>query len=280
MMKKAFMNDTQLYLCFPQWQGAGKSNELYWGANALKRSLDGYHFVDIPVVEREYLEECNNIIGYTSLVKQLRFAKEKVELASPSTIFTIGGGCDVEIVPVSYLNQRYDGNMLVVWIDAHGDLNTPESSPSGLFHGMPLRALLREGDRAIVNIIKRPLTPKNVVLVGVRNLDLAEQEYIKGKNLLSIPTAGAISAVKRVLEQSKHKYVYIHIDLDVLDPKEFPYVKCPTPKGFSLQDLEEVIITIKQAKSVVGGSIVEYAPGIDNAGVLVAKKLFMTLVEE
>lgn len=89
-------------------------------------------------------------LGYKEVLKQLKNACTLIDGVKPDTIFTVGGDCGVELLSVSYLNKRYNGALAVIWFDAHGDLNTPASSPIKKFHGMPLRALLGEGDEEIV----------------------------------------------------------------------------------------------------------------------------------
>ena len=69
--------------------------------------------------------------------------------SAPDIVVTVGGTCGVEAAPVAYLNERYDGNLAVVWFDGHGDLNSPATSPSGHFHGMVLRTLLETVRRSM-----------------------------------------------------------------------------------------------------------------------------------
>ena len=80
-----------------------------------------------------------------AIIRQSTDAKALLdELAKPSRVFTVGGDCGVEVQPVSHASACYPG-LAVVWFDAHADLNCPSSSPSGHFHGMPVRTLLGEG---------------------------------------------------------------------------------------------------------------------------------------
>ncbi|MGP1388053.1 MAG: arginase family protein [Thainema sp.] len=133
-----------------------------------------------------------NIIGYSQVFSQLVDACRVIQDHNPQHILTIGGDCGVELAPVSFLNKIYAQALTVVWLDAHGDLNTPSSSPSAHFHGMPLRALLGEGDADIVNCTFSTLRPEQVFLIGSRKFDLPERRFIQQKEL-SIFSAKAIN---------------------------------------------------------------------------------------
>lgn len=264
-----------LHLLFPQWQGSGSTNELYYGAKLLQKRLGKYKFVEIKVPEIEELHIEHDILGYSSIFSQLTKASVFIDQVKPKKIFMIGGGCDVEIVPVSYLNNIYNGNLIVFWFDAHGDLNTPESSPSKNFHGMPLRLLLAEGDKQLINLVVKPLKLNQIVLVGTRELDSPEKEYLR-KNRMTITK---LSEIKNLLNHSNLDNVYIHLDLDVLNPDVYPTVKCPTPGGLLIEDIRDLISMIKNAKNLVGGSVIEYVSGKSQTGLDIAADFYRSLVE-
>ena len=185
-MEKYHMN-----LFFPQWQGAGQTDELYRGAMEIKEKyIKSSILCEIDVSTGENKEIENNILGYQTILEQLKQANRIISTEDPDRIFTIGGGCDVEISPVSYLNRKLEGDLTVLWIDAHGDLNTPESSPSKNFHGMPLRVLLGEGDPGTLAAAFSALCPEQMVMIGQRDLDEPEREYIEKKQNRSDPDRG------------------------------------------------------------------------------------------
>lgn len=245
-----------LYLLFPQWQGSGKSQELYRGAKLLQKELaKDFNFTEIDVSLSNDLELKNEILGYETIKQQLNSATKTIAQNEPEKIFTIGGDCSVELAPLSYLNKKYHGDLGVIWFDAHGDLNTPSSSPSKQFHGMPLRTLLDEGDKAIREMLFSKLKPEQFFFAGVRDLDPPEKEFIKNNNI-------AVFSVDSIRAKG-FKKIYIHIDLDVLDPNEFPNVKCPTPQGMSVEKLLNSVQQLKKNFSVVGASVVEFSPKED-----------------
>lgn len=262
------MGTKHMNLFFPQWQGAG-SKELLDCAREIKGKYikDEYNFIEIPVDDEDVNEVINNIFGYDKILQQLKYANMLVSEHKPNTIFTVGGGCDVELIPVSYLNYKLKGDMSVIWLDAHGDLNTPESSPSKLFHGMPLRALLGDGDEDIVNTAFSKLSTSQLVLIGQRDLDEPEKDYIDEHEIDLISVGEVSLSIDNIIERIKSKgsrNIYIHIDLDVLDLKEFPYVMVPSPNGVKTKVFIDLIYQLKSNFKVVGLSLLEYASSTEN----------------
>lgn len=255
--------EKHLNIFFPQWQGGGQGKSTYEGAVAIKKQYLGRKaFRDIEVS----LDDCsieNNIFGYKPIVRQLERCRNLVMQEQPATIFTIGGGCDIDIVPVSYLNSRLKGDITVLWLDAHGDLNTPESSKTKAFHGMPLRALLGEGDARVLSQAFSVLLPSQVILLGDRDLEEAELHYIEEHHIKRLTVSDIESDINRVVEAIKSKgsaNIYLHIDLDVLDPREFPFVQVPVPDGLKAATLARLLTVLRQQFHVLGLSLVEYQP--------------------
>ncbi len=128
---------------------------------------------------------------------------------------------------------------------------------------MPLRILLDEGDKILREMIFSKLNPTQIFLAGVRKLDTPEEKYIKANNIniLSVENLlGKDSSLSGLIQARGFEKIYIHIDLDVLDPNEFPSVKCPTIQGLSSENLFNLIRQLKNTFSVVGASIVEFSP--------------------
>ena len=152
-----------LRLFFPQWQGSGseRAKELLTGVMSLKSLLPS----SMTELETEDVntETANNILHYADIVLNLEEALHIIQEANPKRLVTIGGDCGVDAAPITYLNKVYK-DLAVVWIDAHADLNTPESSPSKSFHGMVLRAILGEGDTVILEKLPSRVFPDAVFL--------------------------------------------------------------------------------------------------------------------
>ena len=258
------MGDLNLFV--PQWQGGG-DRALYTGAAAARKGLNlKSRLTEIRIDAKEALEEENGIIGYRQIVRQLGELHDKIEETNPGSIFTLGGGCDVEIPVVSYLNKRYEGDLSVIWLDAHGDLNSPGSSKSRLFHGMPLRFLLEEGmDAGIDALCFSKLKPEQLLMVGGRDLDPPEKEYIEEKGIRCLSAEDVIWSDPAEWIGTLKTNLYVHIDLDVLDGKKFPYTLCPADYGLQLQHLEVIVNKLQTERKITGLSLLEYSSS-DPAG--------------
>jgi len=156
--------------------------------------------------------------------------------ALPERPLVLGGCCCSHVGAVRELARRH-GRLGVVWLDAHGDLNTPESSPSGNAWGMPLRMLIDAGDVA----------PEDVVLLGARNLDPPEVVFIE--------EAGIRDELGELPEA-----VYVALDCDVIEPSQLD-VFMPEPDGIPLRDLEALLAGIKRP---VGAGITGAIPSPRN----------------
>ncbi|MFI5842156.1 GNAT family N-acetyltransferase [Catenuloplanes sp. NPDC051500] len=167
-----------------------------------------------------------------------------VRAALPADGFpvVVGGDCGVGLAPVAAAASRYGDRLGVVWYDAHGDLNTPETSPSGAFPGMVLRTLLGEGPDALVPAV--PLWPSQVALVGTRVLDPAESAYITSSGIGGALDPGAVA--------------YLHVDLDVL--AGIISVGCSEPGGLTPAQLLEHVAGVAARHEIVGLTISGYAP--------------------
>ena len=253
----------RLNVCMPDWQSAGADRTLYHGAQFLKTCLaDRVDFVELPVpIDRKPVRR-HGVIGHSDVVTQLQRFGRTIDQAEPETLFTVGGTCGMEVVPISYLNRRHDRNLTVIWFDAHADLNTPESSPSGTFHGMPLRVLLGEGDQALRATAYSTLHPDQVVLAGVRDLDPDELAVIERHRIAQVSVASLArpEALSQSIDATGNTKLYVHLDFDVLDPAEFPHAYVPTPDGASVERLADTIRFLAERYTIVGASMVELAP--------------------
>lgn len=256
-----------LNILFPQWQGSGITNELYHGAMLIHDRLkDRGRFFQVPVSLERTLTVENKILGYSPILQQLSKAREIIWQHSRDRLFVIGGDCSIDIAPISFLNRKYDRDLAIIWIDAHADLNTPASSPSHHFHGMPLRVLLGEGDAKIVELSDSVLSPSQVFLVGARDFDPPEKNYIQQKNI-SLFTPEKIQDNSQNLIEAIANYgcqnIHIHCDLDAIEPLEFPWVKCPAANGLSRESIGELLQKLDSRFNLVGFSITEFAPSAE-----------------
>lgn len=251
-----------LDLLVPEWHGYGVNRGLSHGALALRDLLSpSISFATVEVPWDEDDEIVNGVLAYRSNLRVLENVRDCIESNDPATIFLIGGTCASEIGPVSFLNRKYQGNLTVLWFDAHADLNTPATSPSKHFHGMPLRVLLGDGPRDMRSLVFRHLDCSQVILAGSRDLDSAESEYVTENGIARLSAAAvAGGAALAAIRNAGSRNVYVHIDLDVLEPEDFPHLLIPTPGGVLFEDLVRVLQRIAAEFRIVGSSVVEYVP--------------------
>lgn len=244
-----------MHVYFPQWQGSGYSDEIRQGAEIIKSFYSQVSFVQIPLSEIEIIRK-NNIIGYDALIEQLSRFRSKIEELRPDQIFTVGGDCGLEVVPVSYLNAKYTKKFAVLWLDAHADLNTPSESPSNHFHGMPVRTLLGGGDVSFDRLMFSTLSAHQVFYVGLRSLDDPERKYIDDNKIYHSSTID-VQELCDLIHQFGFEHLYIHLDLDILDPDEFAFTKYQVPYGVRISQVEELIKCFSSDFKVVGASVLE-----------------------
>jgi arginase len=231
----------------PQRQGAvgPRAAELPDGCVALSE-LAG-HVLGRPVHHvrqtREVSEVDRGIASRAVLTGPNRAAQLAALEAPGGPVLTIGGDCGVELVPIGVARYRHGPGLGVAWFDAHPDLNTAESSPSGAFHGMVLRSLFGEGDPEFA--ADPALSPGHVVLAGTRVFDPEEQAAVSRG--LAVTSVGALTSVEKL---------YVHVDLDVLDPAEFSGLNYPEPDGWTIERLVAELDALSGFE-VVGAGITE-----------------------
>ena len=253
------------FVVVPQWQGSGSSRALRLsdGAEAIRGDLPSAstRTVAVPLEAGDELGSGLARLGSLQLVRERTLAA----LAEVDDwALVVGGDCGVSLAGVEHAMGAHD-DLAVVWFDAHPDLNTVESSPSGAFSGMVLRTLLGDGVDALVP--PTPLAPDRLVLAGARSVDDGEDAYLEssgiarvGVDALDTPD-GLVAAVAATGAAS----VYLHIDLDVLDPAEIDGVAEPVPFGLSAAALVGAIRALRASHTVVGATIAGFSPASADA---------------
>jgi arginase len=250
-----------LSVLFPQWQGGG-IKATYEGAQCLKRDyLQGADYTEIEVEQDEALETEHGIVGYAPIMRQLTRLHDLIETERPDTLFVMGGGDDVDILPPAWCNALAKGDMAVAFFDAHGDLNSPATSPSGNLHGMPLRAMLGDTDPAIRDLMASTLDPDQVVMIGTRDCDQPELDYIAEHHMTVVRSeqvnADPSSVVSAIRAKGKRK-LYIHVDIDVIDPGEFAWQPVPAADGVTEDAFVRTIEMLRQEFDVCGVCMLGY----------------------
>ncbi|MFI6073632.1 arginase family protein [Actinoplanes sp. NPDC051343] len=227
-----------------QWQGSGSptSRRLAAGAADLAAMIPGDRRVRVPITD--------DLAANLEAVRAAGFDDRTV---------TVGGDCGVELGPIEAALAAHGDGLAVVWFDAHGDLNTSSSSASGAFHGMVLRTLLG-GEGPLTP--RATLRPSQVVLAGVRALDPPEKQYVAEHDIALVPP-DELADLPSVVAASGARAVYIHIDLDVLDPSAFSSVGCPEPGGVSPAALATAVRSLTDRFTLAGLGLTEYEPTAD-----------------
>ncbi|GLY43725.1 arginase [Amycolatopsis sp. NBRC 101858] len=231
----------------PQRQGAvgPRAAELPDGCLALAE-LAG-HVLGRPVHHVRQTRSVSEVDRGVSSRAELTGPNRAAQLAALESpggpVLTIGGDCGVELVPIGVARFRYGPGLGVAWFDAHADLNTAESSPSGAFHGMVLRSLFGEGDPEFA--AAPAVEPGRAALLGTRVFDPEERAAVARG--LAVTSVDALAGVEKL---------YVHVDLDVLDPAEFPGLNYPEPDGWTIERLVAELDALA-GYEVVGAGITE-----------------------
>jgi arginase len=221
----------------------------------------------------ETLEVENGIVARAALLQQARAARQAIEKHQPDRIVTLGGDCLIDLAPMAYLNTRYEGNLGVLWVDAHPDVLTTKDSSHG--HTHVLAALLGRGDSDLVGEVNTPVKPSRVMYAGLDAWTPREGEVI---NALGLRHAGAdvladsSSPVLNWLSSQGIRHLAVHFDIDVLDPKTFgpvlfnnpdapPDAWAGVPRGRLTPDqVVRLLHDVAAACDIVGLAIAEYMP--------------------
>ncbi|HEO8421968.1 arginase [Niallia sp. FSL W8-0635] len=220
------------------------------------------------------------IIDKQSNLKNLHLIAEKNQMLaemvdkiiqSKSFPLVLGGDHSIAIGTLAGVTKHYK-NLGVIWYDAHGDLNTAETSPSGNIHGMPLAASLGYGHELLTNLqgISPKVKPEHVVIIGARSLDEGERRLIKELGIKvftmhEIDRLGMTKVMEETISFFKGKTdgVHLSLDLDGLDPKDAPGVGTPVPGGLSYRESHLAMEMLAEAELITSAEFVEVNPILD-----------------
>ncbi len=277
-MNKKPIEGKTVRLLMPQWQGGINSVSYPLGARLLAwlAPESDAPLVEVPIVSYDPADIAmeDGIMGRSAIVRQLRSARHLLDAHEPDRVITFGGDCLVSQAPFAYLNERYDGTLGVLWIDAHPDVSTPKDVYNS--HAMVLGNLLGEGDPGLAQEVRQPLEPKRVMLAGIDGMLPYEQEVIDRlaiRHAGSAELAAGSEPVLRWLRDNAITHLAIHFDIDVLDPKCFRSQLFNNPNSDEVIDAMQGRMTMPQvtrlitdaanAAEVVGFTFAEHMPWDD-----------------
>ena len=177
------------------------------------------------------------------------------------------------IAGVAEFYRRKEQKIGLLWIDAHADINTPETSPSGNVHGMPLAALLGLGPEALANVYgyAPKIQPENTVIIGVRDIDAAERDNIRRAGITEVYTMRDIDerGMRAVMEEALRAAgrgtagYHVSLDMDWIDPEDAPGVGTPVRGGATYREAHLAMEILADHGRLLSFEIVEVNPVID-----------------
>jgi arginase len=248
--------------------------------NARLASL-GYTVEDlgnVPVEQAEAAPEGHPRAKYLPQIAATcgRLAVMVAETLSGGGIpLVLGGDHSVAVGTVSGVSQFFhqrEQKVGLIWLDAHADINTPESSPSGNVHGMPLACIVGEGPAELTELFayKPKISPRNVVIVGLRDLDQTEKPHVHqyGVNAFTmrdIDERGMRAVMEEAIRLASDGTAGFHLslDMDFVDPKDAPGVGTPVRGGVTYREAHLAMEMICDSRNMVSMEVVEVNPVID-----------------
>jgi arginase len=252
------------FLVVPQWQGAASSRamRLIDGAEAIRGDLPHSATTPIEVPLGAGDAVGTGVARYSSVATVRERVRNALDAVPEGDLpVVVGGDCGVELAAVERAAESAaarGARLGLVWFDAHPDLNTPATSPSGAFCGMVLRALLGEGAEGLVSAA--PLDPSRVVLAGTRTMDDQEAAFLETAGVAVVGADALGTALGAAVDALDVDEVYLHVDLDVLDPGELAGIIDPQPFGASAADVTAAIAAASAGRRVVGAGLTMFAP--------------------
>lgn len=225
---------------------------------------------NIPCPSPEDVKQGKSTIKYldpiTEILKQLLERTKTLLNNSEEKLLILGG--DHSIALGSIAGASTTGTIGVIWIDAHPDMNTDKTTPSGNIHGMPLAALMGFGHEKLTTIAKTSpaIQSQNVVLIGIKDIDQGEQELIDQedirafyiRDILAEGLKPVFEAIKQLKDRVDH--VWLSLDLDCVDADYAPGVGMPNKGGLTYREIHAIIEHIGKECDILGMDLVEYNP--------------------
>jgi arginase len=229
--------------------------------------------VEVPVAESLRPDSDGQGMNYLGIIRQA--CQETMEriVAMPLGTFPLVLGGDHSIAMGSVTGAANRGPMGLLWVDAHGDFNTPQTSPSGNIHGMPLAVLCGVGDERLVNLgwPGPKVRPEDVVLIGIRSLDQGEVRLMREGGLTvytmkDIDRRGIPAIAEEAVGKLKHLgKVHLSLDADVLDPEVAPGVGTPVQGGLTYREAHLLMELLCDSRIITSLDLVEVNPILDVA---------------
>ena len=250
--------------------------------NNLDKILGKNHYVtDLGNIDVDYIESKDKFLENDKLkyLKQVvdannRLASKVYEALTNNTLpFIIGGDHSLALGSIAGSSKYYGNDLGVIWIDAHGDINTETTSPSGNIHGMPLAASMGIGYEKLTSIFfdDFKVKPENVFIIACRDLDQGEVELIEKLkinvwNIDDIQNGNLdqiIADLLSMIKENNIKNIHLSYDIDCLDPEYVPGTGTPVENGLTFEESKKLLKSILGTSLVKSIDFVEYNPELD-----------------
>lgn len=269
-------------MIYPQWQGASisawipevknpddASRGYYLGAQLLDflaPKNPQQKTITVPVSQevgdRTPVE---GVIDRDVIAKQTKTAAAMLDVEQPERIITLGGECSVSVVPFTWLAKKYEGDVAVLWIDAHPDITLPgDVYPA--YHAMAVTAMLGKGNKKILSELPAQIPANRILLVGLR--DWERQQIVERQKELGLKHVGVEDvqqSSEKILSWIKAtgaKHVLLHFDMDVLDPTEIIPAVGVVKNGLKMAEVVRIINDVTTAYNVDALTVAEPMPRI------------------
>ncbi|MFC3041755.1 arginase [Virgibacillus xinjiangensis] len=255
----------------------GPSAMRYAGAIEKLQSLkqDIHDLGDIAIERPDSLQEQDET-NLKNLPQVIRANEElarcvDTEIEKERFPLILGGDHSIAIGSLAGISRHYE-NLGVIWYDAHGDLNSSETSPSGNIHGMPLAVSLGIGHEKLTNLHGHgpKIKPENIVIVGARSLDPGERELIREQGIKvftmhEIDRMGMPAVMEETIDYLTDRTdgVHLSLDLDGLDPSEAPGVGTPVIGGMTYRESHLAMEMLAESGMITSAEFVEVNPILD-----------------
>lgn len=238
-------------------------------------SHDGGNVTVPQVEEMEQPFEGDESIGNVRHLPQVTQVCQQIyahtldSLQANEKVIFLGGDHSISIGTVAAVAQNEPIGL--IWVDAHGDMNTPHTSPSGNIHGMSLAVLLGDGPEQLTDIgYKGPkIQPAQVALIGLRELDIEERKHISKSGVAAytmtqIDEHGIATLARMILNRFSHlNHIHVSLDMDSLDPSIAPGVGTPVPGGLTYREAHLLMEILAESDKVRSVDVVEVNPILD-----------------
>ncbi len=215
-------------------------------------------------IKVKYLDEISRVIDKTAMI-----VRDEVKMGGQMLV--LGGDHALSIGSISGASVACEGDLGVIWIDAHGDMMTDENTLSGNIHGMPSSAIMGLGHHSLTEVLKpgAKIKKENIVYMGLKDLDQAEIDLIRSEKLnaftiMDIARGGLEPVIQSLMElQKRVKNIWVSLDVDSIDSIYSPATPMATQGGLTRREIFNLTKFIGRMNKVVGMDLVELAPELD-----------------